>query len=283
MLLVNNVTKKYDKFTALQNITLEFSDGVYGLLSPNGAGKTTLMKMLATLTFPTSGEILWDGDEIVSLDEDYRKLLGYLPQKFGYYRNYSPRQFLRYMAALKGLDRKKSEETIEELIGKVALTEVIDKKMKKFSGGMLQRVGIAQALLNDPKILILDEPTAGLDPKERIRFRSMLHELSENRIVILSTHIVSDIETIADKIVMLRDHTLFACDTPGNLCRLLQGTVYETGKDEKLPESAEVLYERQTESGTVIRFYTEKPQCDCQPVNPNLEDVFLKVYGDGNV
>ena len=166
MLSVNHVTKKYGQFTALRDITLEFQNGVYGLLAPNGAGKTTLMKMLVTLSFPTKGEITWEGTNITDLDEDYRDLIGYLPQKFGYYKNYTPVQFLKYMAALKGLERTYAEKRIQMLLQKVSLSDVAGQKMRKFSGGMLQRVGIAQALLNDPKILILDEPTAGLDPKE---------------------------------------------------------------------------------------------------------------------
>ncbi|NLG87846.1 MAG: ATP-binding cassette domain-containing protein, partial [Clostridiaceae bacterium] len=190
MLAVNHVTKKYGKFVALEDITLEFTRGVYGLLSPNGGGKTTLIKMLVTLLFPTFGEILWEGIEITKLGEQYRDIIGYLPQDFGYYKNQTPRQFLNYLAALKGIDRNDAERIATELLQLVSLGDVMDKKMRKFSGGMIQRVGIAQAMLNDPKILILDEPTSGLDPKERVRFRNLISELSKDRIVILSTHIV---------------------------------------------------------------------------------------------
>ena len=223
MLSVNHVTKKYNQFTALRDVTLEFQNGVYGLLAPNGAGKTTLMKMLVTLSFPTKGEITWNGINILDLDEEYRSLIGYLPQKFGYYKNDTPTQFLRYLAVLKGLERSYAEERIRLLLEKVSLTDAAHKKMKQFSGGMLQRVGIAQALLGEPEILILDEPTAGLDPKERVRFRNMLRDLSGERIVILSTHIVSDIETIADKIIMLKDHEVFCCDTLQEICRKYGG------------------------------------------------------------
>jgi ABC-type multidrug transport system ATPase subunit len=218
MLSLNNVTKNYGKFTALENIDLEFSDGVYALLAPNGAGKTTLIKMLATLIFPTNGEILWNGDEIIKLDAHYRDLLGYLPQDFGYYKNHSPREFLLYMSALKCISRAAAKRKTDELLELVGLAEVRDKKMRKFSGGMIQRVGIAQAMLNDPKILILDEPTAGLDPKERVRFRNLIAELSKDRIVILSTHIVPDIEKIAKRVIMFKNHRLFANDTPENIC-----------------------------------------------------------------
>jgi len=165
MLVVNNVSKSYGKFLVLKGINIEFANGVYGLLSPNGAGKTTLIKMLTTLIFPDEGEILYDGTEISAMGDDYRDILGYLPQEFGYYKDYSPKRFLRYLSALKGIDRKKAEKKIEQLLKLVGLENVANKKMRKFSGGMIQRVGIAQAMLNDPKILILDEPTAGLDPK----------------------------------------------------------------------------------------------------------------------
>jgi ABC-type multidrug transport system ATPase subunit len=200
-------------FTALEDINLEFSGGVYALLAPNGAGKTTLIKLLTTLIFPTQGEILWNGDEIVKLDAAYRSIIGYLPQEFGYYKNHSPRDFLMYMSAVKCIDRATAKRKTDELIDLVGLSNVLTKKMKKFSGGMIQRVGIAQAMLNDPKILILDEPTAGLDPKERVRFRKLISLLSKDRIVILSTHIVSDIETIANRVIMFKDRKLF-CNSP---------------------------------------------------------------------
>lgn len=280
MLSVNHVTKKYHRFTALDDISLEFQNGVYGLLAPNGAGKTTLMKMLATLSFPTKGEITWNGTNIISLDDKYRDLLGYLPQKFGYYRNYTPRQFLKYMATLKGLDASYAEKRIEILMEKVALSNVMDKKMRKFSGGMLQRVGIAQALLNDPRILILDEPTAGLDPKERVRFRNMLHSLSDDRIVILSTHIVSDIETIADQVIMLKDHKVLCCNTPDKICKMLNGKIFEVPFGTHVPVPHEILSERQSNQGTVTRIYSEDCFAGATPVQPNLEDVFLAVYTD---
>lgn len=280
MLFINNVTKKYGSFTALEEINLGLENGVYGLLAPNGAGKTTLLNMIATLSFPTHGEITWDGTDIVALDEKYRDLLGFLPQQFGYYKNYTPSQFLKYMATLKGLEKGKINALIDTLLEKVSLSDVKDKKMKKFSGGMIQRVGIAQALLNDPKILILDEPTAGLDPKERVRFRNMIRELSGERIVILSTHIVSDIETIADKIIMIRNHRLFCFDTLENICNTLDGKIYELPLGSIIDEEHILLYERQCPEGTMQRFYCERNIGNAIPVRPNLEDVFLVVYRD---
>ena len=281
MLLLNNVTKKYGSFTALQDINLEFTNGVYGLLAPNGAGKTTLIKMLTTLIFPTKGEILWNGDEIVSLNENYRDILGYLPQDFGYYKNHSPREFLLYIAALKGIDRDVAKRKTNQLLEIVGLSDVKNKKMRKFSGGMVQRVGIAQAMLNDPKLLILDEPTAGLDPKERVRFRNLISTLSKDRIVILSTHIVSDIETIANYVIMFKNHKLFANDTPGAICGELVGKVFETNNIAAIKTPHLLLTERQDGRETFTRFASET---DCtglaKPANPNLEDVFLYVYRD---
>jgi ABC-type multidrug transport system ATPase subunit len=281
MLLLNNVTKKYGNFTVLEDINLEFSGGVYALLAPNGAGKTTLIKMLTTLIFPTKGEILWKGDEIVGLDASYRDIIGYLPQDFGYYRNHSPREFLLYMSAIKCIDRGRAKRKTDELIDLVGLSDVRDKKMKKFSGGMIQRVGIAQAMLNDPKILILDEPTAGLDPKERVRFRNLISSLSKDRIVILSTHIVPDIETIASRVIMFKNHRLFTNDAPASICRTLMGKVYETDDIADIKSPYLVLTEHQENGKTVTRFASESDCGDvARSVSPNLEDVFLYIYRD---
>jgi ABC-type multidrug transport system ATPase subunit len=312
MLLVNHVTKNYGNFTALCDISLEFENGIYALLAPNGAGKTTLIKMLTTLIFPSSGEILWNGDEIVRLDEAYRDVIGYLPQEFGYYKNHSPFDFLLYLAALKGIDRKTAGRRADELLELVSLSNVRDKKMRKFSGGMVQRVGIAQAMLNDPKILILDEPTAGLDPKERVKFRNLISSLSKDRIVILSTHIVSDIETIASQVIMFKDHQLLCVDSPANICATLAGKVFEADDSASIQEPHLTLTKRQEGGHTITRFVcdaegqvdqvlgrpgqTDQPldqgrvqtgcQAPAQPpshpqaVAPNLEDVFLYAYRD---
>lgn len=278
MLSVENITKKYGNFTALEDISITFDKGVYGLLAPNGAGKTTLIKMLTTLLFPTAGCIRWEGQDIFSLGGDYRGLVGYLPQEFGYYKNYSPRAFMQYMAALQCLDKKTASTRIDELLDLVGLADVKNKKMRQFSGGMIQRVGIAQAMLNDPRILILDEPTAGLDPKERVRFRNLIHSLSQDRIVILSTHIVSDIETIAGQIIMIRDHKLYACDSPANICQVLAGRVYAVPADTPLGETDYPLSEYQGERGTMLRVVSDIPPAGTTLVTPNLEDAFLYIY-----
>ena len=205
-LTVDRITKQYKNKIAVDRMSFELTQGVTGLLGANGAGKTTLMRMMCGILTPTSGEITADG--IAVNTENYRALLGYLPQDFGYYPEFSAKEFLEYMAALKGLEKKEAKDKISELLELVGLSDVARKKMKTFSGGMKQRVGIAQALLNDPAILILDEPTAGLDPKERVRFRELIEELGKKSIVLLSTHIVSDIEHIADKIIMMKDGSL---------------------------------------------------------------------------
>lgn len=278
MLSVEHVTKQYGNFTALQDISLTFSPGVYGLLGPNGAGKTTLMKMLSTLLFPTKGEILWDGEDILALGADYRGLMGYLPQQFGYYPNYTPRQFLRYVAALQCVPKRKAEERISRLLELVGLGADGDRKLKKFSGGMIQRVGIASAMLNDPRLLILDEPTAGLDPRERVRFRNLIHSLAEDRIVLLSTHIVSDVETIAGQIVMFRDHRLYCCDTPAKICSRFHGKVYQIPAGTTLGPDQFLLSEGQGEAGPVLRILTENPPVGAVPAVPGLEDAFLAIY-----
>ena len=217
MLTLSHIRKDYGKFTAVEDINLELENGLYAMLAPNGAGKTTLIKMITTLLYPTSGEILYDGMDIYKMGETYRDVIGYLPQHFGYYKNNTPTQYLDYLAALKGISKEAAREKIPELLELVGLSDVFNKKMKKFSGGMIQRVGIAQAMLNDPKILVLDKPTAGLDPKERVRFRNILSVLSKDRIVILSTHIVSDIESIANHVIMIKEKQLLKNDTVPNV------------------------------------------------------------------
>ncbi|NCB92558.1 MAG: ABC transporter ATP-binding protein [Clostridia bacterium] len=205
-LKVDRLTKQYKNKIAVDRISITLKKGVYGLLGANGAGKTTWMRMLCGILTPTSGTISYDGIDVNT--EEYRELLGYLPQDFGYYPNFTGWDFLMYMASLKGLDRKAAEQKIAELLELVSLSDIAKKKIKTYSGGMKQRLGIAQALLNDPKIMILDEPTAGLDPKERVRFRNLIEELGKDNIIILSTHIVSDVDKIADTILVMKEGQL---------------------------------------------------------------------------
>ena len=286
MLTLNNVSKNFGKFTAVENISLNMDNGLYALLAPNGAGKTTIIKMITTLLNPTEGEILYDGVNIKTMGAAYRDLLGYLPQDFGYYKNNTPKQYLSYLAALKGVPKKETAEKIDYLLEMVGLSENADKKMRKFSGGMIQRVGIAQAMLNDPKILILDEPTAGLDPKERVRFRNIISVLSKDRIVILSTHIVSDIESIANQVILIRDKHIYKMDSVANICNELSGKVFEmqvSDKEyEKMEEKYIVLSARQEKGFMTIRVFDEADDGTDNDnkvsVSPNLEDVFLVNY-----
>lgn len=280
MLELKNVNKQFKDTVVLKDINIRFEKGMYGLLAPNGAGKTTLIKMITTLLFPTSGTISWEGKPIVELGENYRGLLGYLPQDFGYYGNYSPKKFLTYLSVLQKMDAKTAEKRIDDLLDLVALSHVKNKKMKQFSGGMIQRVGIAQAMLNDPKILILDEPTAGLDPKERVRFRNLLHQLSKDRIVILSTHIVSDIEAIANEIILLKDQQLYLSAPAAEISGLVQGKIIEVPSSYELNASELLLSERQTENGSVLRIASENGVKEGVVVTPTLEDAFLYIFRD---
>ena len=205
-LVIDRLTKQFQNKTAVDRVSLRLHSGVFGLLGVNGAGKTTLMRMLCGILQPTSGTITFDGMDV--REEGYRAILGYLPQDFGYYPEFTAMDFLLYMAALKGLSKQPAKRRANELLELVGLQDMGRKKIKTFSGGMKQRLGIAQALLNNPKLLILDEPTAGLDPKERVRFRNLIQQLGKDSIVLLSTHIVSDIEHIADEVLMMKDGTL---------------------------------------------------------------------------
>lgn len=209
-LIIDRVSKQYQNHIAVDRISIKLQKGVYGLLGANGAGKTTLMRMICGILKPTSGTISFDGIDVS--EENYRSVLGYLPQDFGYYPEFSGIDFLLYMAALKGIGKAQAKKKSNELLQLVSLQNVANKKIKTYSGGMKQRLGIAQALLNQPKLLVLDEPTAGLDPKERVRFRNLIADLGKESIVLLSTHVVSDIEHIADKVLMMKDGQLIYQD-----------------------------------------------------------------------
>ena len=288
---IDNLTKKFEKFTAVNHINLTLTNGVYGLLGVNGAGKTTLMRMLCTLLKPTHGKIDCDGKDIFEMDGEYRSLLGYLPQDFGFYPEFTVQDYLLYIATIKGIRPAVARKRTRELIKKVGLTKVANKKMKKLSGGMKRRAGIAQAMLNNPKILILDEPTAGLDPNERIRFRNLICELSEERLVLLSTHIVSDIEYVANQIIMMKDGTIMNQGTLDEIldsmpekvwtCMVSQQEVSEMTKRYKVSNM------KSEHNGVDLRIISsEKPYETATCVRPSLEDVFLYYFGekdgDGN-
>lgn len=286
-LSVQNLTKNFGSKCAADNISFSLSYGVYGLLGPNGAGKTTLMKMLVDILDPSSGEVLLNGVNIKDLGASYRDKLGYMPQEIGVYKNFSAKKFLKYIAALKGITGKAADKKVDELLKLVGLQDVGKKKLGGFSGGMLRRVGIAQTLLNDPKILILDEPTAGLDPQERIRFRNIISELSENRIVLLSTHIISDMEFIAGEVIIMKDGAVLKIDTTERLLQSVEGKVWtafvshtELNRIKRKLTIGNVI---QKTNGVEVRIVGDnQPEFSCQPARPILEDVFSYYFG-GNV
>ena len=278
-LVIRNLTKQYPNKLAVDGVNLTLRPGVYGLLGANGAGKTTLMRMLCGILHPTGGGITLDG---LTVDqEDYRASLGYLPQDFGYYPGFTGMDFLLYLGALKGLPRPQAKARAAELLDLVGLSEVAKRKLKTYSGGMKQRLGIAQALLNHPQLLILDEPTAGLDPKERVRFRDLIAQWGEHCIVLLSTHIVSDIETIAGQIVMFRDHRLYCCDSPARICAQFQGRVFQLPAGTALAPGQFLLSEGQGEDGLVLRVLCDTPPIGGAMVTSGLEDAFLAIYREG--
>ncbi len=279
-LSVDRLTKHYGSKITVDCVSVALKPGIYGLLGENGAGKTTLMRMLCAILESTSGEVFLDGREIVSMGAEYRDILGYLPQDFGYYPNYTAREFLLYMAALKGIPRDRAKKRAEELLEVAGLSEVAAKKIKTFSGGMKQRVGIAQALLNHPKLLILDEPTAGLDPKERVRFRNLISDYAAGRIVILSTHIVSDIEAIADEVLLMKKGKLVSQGTVSELTKEAEGKVWELtvspAEAKSWQERAAVANLRHEGEQVVLRILSdEKPAEGAVPCEAGLEDLYL--------
>lgn len=284
-LTIENITKEFQGVCAVDRVSCRMEKGVYGLLGVNGAGKTTLMRMLCTLLKPTSGSILWDGEDIFRMDEGYRRILGYLPQEFGYYPDLTVWDYLLYIASIKGLRPIVAKDRAEFLLKQVGMWKLRNRKMKKLSGGMKRRVGIAQAVLNEPKILILDEPTAGLDPNERIRFRNLISELAEERLVLLSTHIVSDIEYIANEILLMKDGSVvqsgtldeilssmpervWCCEVPRNeVANYLQG--YKVANVKTIPQGAELRI-----------LADECPSDIARRSEATLEDVFLYYFGE---
>jgi ABC-2 type transport system ATP-binding protein len=279
-LTIERVTKRFGgKVLALRGFSLELGPGVLGLLGPNGAGKTTLMSILATITRATEGKVTWNGSDLAANPDALRAVLGYLPQDFGVYPNLNAVEFLQYLAAVKGLDAATSRRRIDELLTLVNLTEVRKRPLGGYSGGMKQRVGIAQALLNDPQLLIVDEPTAGLDPEERVRFRNLLSELSGERIVILSTHIVSDVEATATDIALISQGTLVAHASPEELLRQVEGKVWESVVSSVELNAAKQRYlissTARRSDGVHVRVLSATPPAGAQPAAPNLEDAYL--------
>ena len=275
-----DIEKRYKDKEAVRKFNYTFVNGVYGLLGENGAGKTTLMRLICGILKPTTGNIYCDNIEIASMGAEYRKLLGYLPQDFGYYDEFTAERFLRYMAALKALPKEYADSRIEELLDLVELKNKKKKKLKTFSGGMIRRIGIAQALLNDPEILILDEPTAGLDPKERVRFRKVISSLGKNRIVLLSTHIVSDIDYIADKILIMKNGELIQEGTEKKIIEKVEGHVWKCLVSEKEAERIENLYivsnMRNSGENVELRIISKKqPVVNAKNVESTLEDAYL--------
>lgn len=279
-----HISKLYGNTAALQQIDLTLRSGVYGLLGPNGAGKTTLMRIMTDLLAPSTGRVLLDGQDIAVMGAAFRKKLGYLPQDFGVYPNFTAEQFLLYIARLKGLSKFEAKRQTDELLRMVGLEDKKQKKLKGFSGGQRQRVGIAQALLGDPEILVLDEPTAGLDPEERIRFRGIISDLSQQKLVLLSTHIVSDLEAVANEIILLRKGVVLETEKPSVLLERLNGQVWIV----TVPAAEEAAFTKQyacsnvmhTDGKSVIRLLSESaPRPDAVPTAPNMEDLYLYYFG----
>lgn len=284
-LTINNLGKEYKRgFWGLKDFSLEIKPGILGLLGPNGAGKSTFMRILATITKPTDGSIKWNDVDIIKSPDTLRDVLGYLPQDFGVYPNLNAIEFLEYMAAIKGLDTSTAKKRIDELLQIVNLKDAAKRPLGGYSGGMKQRVGIAQALLNDPQLLIVDEPTVGLDPEERVRFRNLLSDLSGKRIVILSTHIVSDVEATATYIALVNKGQLLREAAPESLLNEIEGKVWEwTIHSDDLP----ALKSKHIVSGTIrksdgvqVRVVSnDQPTAESRSVSPNLEDAYLYFIG----
>lgn len=284
-LTLEGLSKQFNGKTAVDNISARLTEGVYGFLGANGAGKTTAMQMICGLISPTAGEVKVDGRNNISMGEDFRDLLGYLPQEFGYTVGFTAMEFLLYIASIKGLKPRYAKMKAEELLNLVNLSPEADHKIRTFSGGMKRRLGIAQALLNDPKILILDEPTAGLDPKERIYFKSIISQMAKDKIIIISTHIVSDVEYNSDEIILMKKGKIICKDSAGDLVKRIEGAVWKC----RVPEEEWMQFNK----GHCIsnmhnyRDYIEarvisenKPCRDAITAEPTLEDLYLSCFYD---
>ena len=283
---IKNLSKTYvkGKPKSLDNLSTEFTSGVYGILGPNGAGKSTLMNIIADNIKADSGEVLYNGENIIELGKDYRNILGYKPQQQGIYKSFTGRRFLWYMASLKGIPKKEAKERIENVLNLVNLKDHADKKLGAYSGGMKQRILIAQALLNDPEVLLLDEPTAGLDPMERIRIRNFISEIAINKIVIITTHIVSDIQYISKEILLMNKGKLLLKDNPDTIVESMQGKVFEARIQEnqlnKVKEKYNISNIIKTNDGLLARIVSEdKPkELNINDVKSTLEDTYLYYF-----
>lgn len=282
-LIIDRITKQYANKIAVDRVTCTLTDGVYALLGANGAGKTTLMRILCGVLTPTSGEVVLNG--LSTNSEEFRNLLGYLPQDFGYYPDFTAMEFLMYISSLKGLDKNTAKVRSNELLNLTSLSDVAKKKIKTFSGGMKQRLGIAQAMLNNPKLLILDEPTAGLDPKERVKFRNLISDLSKDRIIILSTHIVSDIEYIANKIMIMKSGQLIHNDSLDEIIKVIDEKVWECTvtpeEAEKLSNIYTIINIRHDKDKTFLRLVSDKsPTPEAVKVEACLEDLYIYYFSE---
>lgn len=285
-LTLDRLSKHFGSKIAVDRVNTSFEPGIYGLLGANGSGKTTLMRMICGVLRPTSGEVLFDGTNAEQLGATYRDLLGYLPQDFGYYPDFTALGFLRYIATLKGIDRHLIKQRSRDILEEVGLGDTANSKIKTFSGGMKQRLGIAQAVINDPAILILDEPTAGLDPQERVRFRNLISRLSQDRIVLLSTHIVSDVEYIAKSILVMKQGSFILEGSPAELEKQVKGKVWEVSiaPEHVAHITAEHcignIYYADSNTAIVRIISDHQPAKSAEPVHPSLEDLYLYHFRD---
>ena len=283
-LQVEHLFRSYRKKEALRDVNFRLKKGTYGLLGENGAGKSTLMRIMSTVDFPTKGKIQYDGNDVFLMDEEYRSLIGYMPQNYSVYPSFTARDFLEYMGVLKGIPKEKLKSRIDEVLEFVNLSDVAGKRGKTFSGGMKRRIGIAQAIINEPEILILDEPTAGLDPKERIRFSNIISDMGKDKIVLLSTHIVSDIEAIASELVVMKKGEVLKTGNVDDLVQSVKGQVWETVVNhevyQELRKRRSVIHLKQMGKEVQVRFVGENyVGADCQQVEPTLEDYYIFTGG----